>query len=251
MAHAPNINDRFFEGFYKEVWRRLIPDGLSEAEADFIEDVSSLQEGQKVLDLMCGYGRHSIPLGLRGFETTAVDNLPDYIEEIREKAREGVLPITAVCDRIVDLKLTDTYDAAICMGNSFAFFNREEALSILHNLAAHLKVGGAFIINTWMIGEIAIKHFQEKEWFYAGEYKYLIDNQYLLQPARIESEHIIIREDGATESIKGIDYIFTITELEVLLQQAGFSLDAIYATPRKRPFRLGDTRAYIVAKKAG
>jgi SAM-dependent methyltransferase len=249
MAHSDNINDHFFQGFYKEVWRKLIPAGLSEAEADFIEDISSLQAGQKVLDLMCGYGRHALPLSQRGFQTTAVDNLADYIDEIREKASQEQLPLTAVCSRVVDLELTETYDAAICMGNSFAFFNSSEAASILHNISAHLKAGGVFLINTWMLGEIAIKHFQEKEWFYAGEYKYLIDNQYLFYPSRIESEHIIIRKDGATESINGVDYIFTISELDAMLGEAGFSIDAIYATPRKKAFRLGDTRAYIVAKK--
>ncbi len=249
MAHGSNINDSFFQGFYKEVWRKLVPEGLSEAEADFIEDVSSLREGQKVLDLMCGYGRHAIPLSRRGFPTTAVDNLPEYIDEISRQASEENLPLSGLCTRVVDMELTQTYDAAICMGNSFAFFNREEALSILQNLAVHLKSGGVFIINTWMLGEIAIKHFQEKEWFYADNYKYLIDNKYLFHPTRIESEHIIIQEDGATESIRGVDYIFTTSELDTMLKEAGFTIDAVYSTPRKRLFRLGDTRAYVVARK--
>ncbi len=49
--------------------------------------------------------------------------------------------------------------------------------------------------------------------------------------------------------IKGIDYIFTASELQEILNTAGFSLNEMYCTPRKRKFQLGDSRAYIVAEK--
>jgi 2-polyprenyl-3-methyl-5-hydroxy-6-metoxy-1,4-benzoquinol methylase len=249
MNGYQNINDIFFDGFYKDVWRKLIPAGLTEAEAEFIEEIAGLQSGDKVLDIMCGYGRHAFSLAKKGFSITAVDNLEDYVNEISEQAVNEVLPIKAIHSGVLELELHQTYDAIICMGNSFAFFNEEEAISVLQKLYAHLKPGGIFLINTWMLGEIAIKHYKEKDWFYAGEYKYLIDNKYLFNPTRIESEHIIIRSDGATENIKGVDYIFTFAELETILQKTGFSIKDIYSTPRKRKFQFGDTRAYIAVQK--
>ena len=248
MKHQ-NINDTFFEGFYKDVWRKLIPAGLTEAETDFIEDVAHLQQGEKVLDVMCGYGRHALLLGNRKYNVTAVDNLPDYIDEINTKAEEQQIQVHGVCSGLLDVELSHTYDAAICMGNSFAFFGEQDALSVLQKMSAHIKRGGVFIINTWMLGEIAIKHYRDKDWFYADGYKYLIDNQYLFNPTRIESEHIIIRQDGATETIKGIDYIFTVSEVGKLLDKAGFSLTALYSTPRKKEFKFGDSRVYIVSTK--
>jgi len=45
------------------------------------------------------------------------------------------------------------------MGNSFAFFDRQDAVTILKNISGHLKAGGIFIINSWMIAEVALKHF--------------------------------------------------------------------------------------------
>jgi SAM-dependent methyltransferase len=249
MIPAQNINDGFFKGLYKDVWRELIPPGLSEAETDFIADVAGLEKGQQVLDIMCGYGRHALLLGQRGYAVTAIDNLPEYVSEINTAAAATALPVKAICGSALNLSLDSHYDAAICMGNSFAFFNEADALAVLQQLSAHLKPGGVFLINTWMLGEIAIRHFKAKDWFYAGRYKYLIDNQYHFDPARIESEHIIIRDDGETETISGVDYILTLGELTQVLQAAGMELDAVYATPRKRPFQMGDTRAYIVAKK--
>jgi cyclopropane fatty-acyl-phospholipid synthase-like methyltransferase len=250
MIPAQNINDGFFKGLYKDVWRELIPPGLSEAETDFIAEIAHLEKGQRVLDIMCGYGRHALLLAQRGYTVTAVDNLPEYVAEINSAAASGGLPVEAICGSALDISLNGYYDAAICMGNSFAFFNEADALTVLQKLSAHLKPGGLFLINTWMLGEIAIRHFKPKDWFYAGRYKYLIDNQYHFDPARIESEHIIIRDDGETETIAGVDYILTLGELAKMLQAAGMELNAVYATPRKRPFQMGDTRAYIVAKKS-
>ncbi len=246
---AQNINTVFFDGLYKDVWRKIIPEGLTAAEVDFLMEMGRLEKESKVLDIMCGYGRHAIELAKRGCQVRAIDNAEEYIEEIKQAAIESKLPITPVKADVTALKLEEQYDMAVCMGNSLAFFNEEEVSGILKALSAHLKKGGIFIINTWMLGEIAIKYFKEKDWFYVEDYKYLIESEYLLNPTRIESTHTIITANDEIETIKGIDYVFTISEMQGLLQNNGMNLSGIYATPRKRRFRLGDTRAYIVAEK--
>lgn len=248
-AASSNINNTFFEGSYKDIWRGLIPQGLTEAEVDFVEDTCQMQEGSRVLDLMCGYGRHALELGKRGYSVTAVDNLEAYVSEINTRAREAGLPVEGVVADAARLELEGTYDAIICMGNSFSFFNEEAAVSILQKLSAHLRTGGRLIINSWMIGEIAIRHFKEKDWYPVGPYKCIIDNRYRFNPARIESEQHILHPDGTVEVNRGVDYIFTLSELETLFDKAAFSLQGVFSTPRKKPFQLGDSRAYIVAER--
>jgi SAM-dependent methyltransferase len=249
MTTHPNINNNFFEGSYKEVWRKLILPGLTEAEVDFIIEVADLQLNDHVLDLMCGYGRHALELGRRNYKVTAIDNLPAYTNEIKTIAADEGLPVKAVAADVVNIQFDSKYEAAICMGNSFAFFNKEDALKLLRNIALALNKNAKFIINTWMLGEIAIRHFKEKDWFYVDDYKYLIDSKYLFNPTRIESDHIIIRAGMEAEVIKGIDYILTASELNEILITAGFTLNEMFSTPRKRKFQFGDTRAYIVAEK--
>lgn len=227
----------------------MIPPGLTEAEVDFIQEICSLKEGSKVLDIMCGYGRHALELAKRGVDVTAVDNLQAYIDEINSKAVQQSVNINAVCEDVLQVQLHDVYDAIICMGNSFAFFDRAAALTILKNTSAHLKNGGIFIINSWMIAEVAIRHFKEKDWHYAGEYKCLLDYKYFFHPSRIESEQTIIAPDGIVEVVKGVDYIFTLDELEAMFNEAGLQTKHVYSTPRKKRFTLGDGRVYVVVKK--
>jgi len=244
-----NINNSFFNSVYKDVWKKLIPNGLTEAEVDFIIETTGLQPGDKVLDIMCGYGRHSIELGKRGIDVTSIDNLSEYIEEIKAKAQEQNLPVRGLQAGILEVELKENYDAIICMGNSFSFFNKEETSQILKKLSLSLKPGGILIINSWMIAEIALKHFKEKDWFQVEEYKYLLDYKFHFQPNRIESEQTIVSTDGTVDILKGIDYIFSLDELESMFLDAGLSTKELYSTPRKRRFVLGDGRIYMVVEK--
>jgi SAM-dependent methyltransferase len=244
-----NINNSFFNSVYKDVWKKLIPNGLTEAEVDFIMETADLQPGDKVLDIMCGYGRHSIELGKRGIDVTSIDNLNEYIEEIKANAHQQNLPVRGIKAGILEVELQENYDAIICMGNSFSFFNKEETSQILKKLSLSLKPGGILIINSWMIAEIALKHFKEKDWFQVEEYKYLLDYKFHFQPNRIESEQTIVSADGTVDVLKGIDYIFSLDELESMFLDAGLSTKELYSTPRKRRFVLGDGRIYIVVEK--
>jgi hypothetical protein len=49
--------------------------------------------------------------------------------------------------------------------------------------------------------------------------------------------------------IKGVDYIFTLAELEEMFQQTGFKTKDLFSTPGKRKFNLGDGKIYIVIEK--
>jgi cyclopropane fatty-acyl-phospholipid synthase-like methyltransferase len=246
-----NINDAFFRGRYKEVWRQIIPAGLTEAETDFIVELAALKPGAKLLDIMSGYGRHSLELAKRGYDVTSLDIEADYISEINTKAKEARLSIHTIEGSVLKNLPDGKFDAVICMGNSFAFFPEEDVKTLLARLASILNPGGALIINTWMIAEIAIRHFRDKEWHEMNGYHYLISNQYHADPSRIESTHIILDNEGNKEEIRGIDYIFTLRELRTMLEAEGFSAPVVYSTPRKRPFQLGDGKAYIVAKRPG
>ena len=249
MPSSQNINNHFFEGLYKEVWRTIIPPALTEAECDFIQDVANLQPSDKVLDMMCGYGRHTIELAKRDLHVTAIDNLTDYIEEINEISGKQGLDIRAISGDIMDVQLDQEYKAAICMGNSFAFFNAEEALALLKKLSKSLAPQGVLIINSWMIAEIAIKYFKQYDWHYSGPYKCILENNYLFHPSRIETDQTIIAPNGQIENVKGVDYIFTLNELESMFNEAGLCTAGLYSTPRKKKFVLGDGRIYIVAEK--
>jgi 2-polyprenyl-3-methyl-5-hydroxy-6-metoxy-1,4-benzoquinol methylase len=244
-----NINDTYFDGYYKEIWKTIIPDELTVKEVDFMLPYFNLQPGNKVLDLMCGYGRHAVALAKKGMNVTAVDNLPEYINEVQLVASTEKLTLKAIQANVLDYKPDDVYDLAMCMGNSLNFFNTDDTTKILANIFSHLKTGGHLLINSWSIAEIAIKNFKEKSWSNVGNLKFLTESKYLFHPSRIETESTIIAPDGSMEVKTGIDYIFSINEIEAMLTTAGFLLKEVYSIPGRKKFTLGEPRAYIVAEK--
>jgi 2-polyprenyl-3-methyl-5-hydroxy-6-metoxy-1,4-benzoquinol methylase len=245
-----NINDSYFDGYYKEIWRAMIPEELTTKEVDFMLPYFNLQPGSKVLDLMCGYGRHAIALAKKGISVIAVDNLSDYINEIKQVAEKENLSIKPVKSSVMDYKTDETFDLVLCMGNSLNFFNADNIVQILSNISSYLKADGHLLLNTWSLAEIAIKQFKEKTWSYAGNLKFLVDSKYLFHPTRIETESTIIAPDGKTENKTGIDYIFSVSEMETMLNKSGLVMKEIYSIPGRKKFALGETRAYIIAARA-
>jgi cyclopropane fatty-acyl-phospholipid synthase-like methyltransferase len=245
-----NINNSYFDGHYKDIWKSIIPAELTVKEIEFILRYFNLTKGDKVLDLMCGYGRHAISLAQNGIEVTAVDNLKEYIDEIRSIVNDEGLSVKAVKADIITYIFNDTFDLAICMGNSIGFFSRDEIIKLLSSVSRSLKKNGQLLIHTWSLAEIAIPEFKERTWSIVNELRYLADAKYLFHPTRIETETTIIQQDGTTEVKLAVDYIFSIAEMEQILNQAGFILKEIFSIPGKKVFALGEPRAYIVAEKS-
>src|SRR6478609_7240411 len=140
-----NVNNSFFDGYYKDIWRQIFPEKTTKAEVDFIVEEAKLDSSSKVLDLMCGYGRHSLELARRKINVTAVDNLPDYINEIQEKTRSEKLSLQCICIDVLEMEIDQEYDAVICMGNSLQFFNEEDVIRLLSNISEHLKAKGKLV----------------------------------------------------------------------------------------------------------
>ena len=243
-----NINDSFFDGYYKDIWKAVIPEQLTEKEVEFMLPYFNLKEGDKVLDLMCGYGRHALALARKGITTTAVDNLADYIDEIRNIAVKENLAVNTVQTDVLSFSTKEKFDLVLCMGNSINFFNAHDTLALLKNIFSFLKPGGHLLIHTWSIAEIAVKTFKEKSESQLRDIQFITESQFLFQPTRIEATSTIIK-DGKTEIKKGIDYIFSINEMGSMLKQAGLTLKEVYSIPGRKKFTLGEPRAYLVAAK--
>ena len=248
-SKSENINNHFFDGYYKDIWRHIFPEKTTLAEVDFIFDASKLNTESHLLDIMCGYGRHSIELAKRGVHVSAIDNLPDYVNEIKEKAAVQNLDIDCICADVLEVQIDKKFDAVICMGNSLQFFNEEDTLRVLTNISDHIKPGGKFYINTWSLTEIAVKNIKEKSWSRIEDFLLISDCKIIFYPTRMEMNSIIITDSGEREEKIGIDYIFSINEMESMLNKTGFQLKEIYSIPGKKQFTVGEPRAYIVAEK--
>ncbi len=241
----------FFEGLPQVAWKQDQQDEYTDWEVDFLVDVLELKPGNKVLDVMAGYGRHALPLAGRGFAPTAVDISAEYCDELEAAARAEKLEVQVLKDDFLEIELPEkTFDAAYCIGNSFSFFNRETMQQFLQKIADHLAPGGRFAAHTQLLAESALPHFQEYSWLPVGEdIKYMVRNRYDAHEGVIHAELTYIRgEEQVTRQIE--QYVYTLAELSAMMESAGLTVLETFGSLDGEPFALGDEQAYILARRS-
>jgi SAM-dependent methyltransferase len=244
-----NINDNFFDGHYKQIWKNFIPEQLTNKEVAFMIPFFKLDEKSKVLDMMCGYGRHALGLGRKGIPVTAIDNQASYIDEVNATAEKENLPVTGVNNTIQDFKPVEKFHLAICMGNSLQFFERKTVIEILSTVAGCMNAGGQLLINSWSIAEIVFRNFKDKSSNKLGDLEFEVESVFEMFPSRVEVKSKIITADGEVEEKKSVDYIYSINEMATMLAEAGFRLQEVYSIPGRKKFTLGEPRAYFIAER--
>lgn|GEM_PF-408537 len=105
-----------------------------------------------VVDLACGTGRFAIGLGKRGFAVSGVDISRDMIAYAFERSKEAGVPVELFTKDVTDFQLYRTFDAAICMTGSFAYFHPAEAMEAhLGKVAEHVRQGGLYVIDATVV----------------------------------------------------------------------------------------------------
>lgn len=103
-----------------------------------------LSKGDKILDLPCGKGRHSIFLYEQGFDTTGADLSVNSIEYAKQFEKENLN------FRIHDMRdpLNGSYDAIFNLFTSFGYFNQETTnIKVLKNFKNALNDGGHIVVD--------------------------------------------------------------------------------------------------------
>ena len=87
--------------WYKKVWTMDIQNMSwvedTKKEVDFLIDQLKLQGNERILDLACGYGRHSMELARRGYDVTGIDITSEYIKYATEQAKKECLKAKFLC----------------------------------------------------------------------------------------------------------------------------------------------------------
>lgn len=141
----------------------------TQRQVDFLLEKLQLQRGAKILDLACGFGRHSLALARRGFSVTGVDITPDYVRYAREQAESEGLDARFLCADIREVQFEGEFDAVLNIADGAIGYleNDAENRKIFEAAAKALKPGGRHFMDV-MNGDYADCHFPCQLWE-AGE----------------------------------------------------------------------------------
>jgi SAM-dependent methyltransferase len=117
-------------------------------ELPFFDGLFEGRRVQRVLDVACGTGHHTIALAQRGYQVLGTDLSGAMVELARENATAaGVDVVFAQLGFGEHATLGRTFDAVLCLGNSLPHLLTESALeAALADFATVLRPGGLLVV---------------------------------------------------------------------------------------------------------
>lgn len=191
------------------------------SEVDAIVAALGLTEGQRILDVGCGPGRHALELAGRGFQVVGVDISSTFIDLAREGAPEGA--VFVVGDARL-MEFDSEFDAVISLcqgafglaggpGSDRAVLDPDGA--ILERIVAATRKGGGVALSAFS-AYFQVRFLEDGDTFDAG--------------TGVNLEKTVLRDlTGAEVETDLWTTCFTPRELRLLCDRAGLDVTDIYS----------------------
>ncbi len=148
LVDGAKMNPKITKEWFKTRWTKSIEKSpwteKTKVEIDFIVSLLKLNGYEKVLDIGCGYGRHSLELARRGFDVVGVDITESLIVDAKQRAKKLGLNAQFTCIDVLDLDYSDCFDVVLSIrdGAIGYFDNETDNLKIFDVVASALKKQG-------------------------------------------------------------------------------------------------------------
>ncbi|KXH87383.1 class I SAM-dependent methyltransferase [Sporosarcina sp. HYO08] len=219
---------------FAAVYDELMTDIPYDVYVDLIDITLSGIEKKRILDVGCGTGQLSIKLAKKGADVTGIDLSANMLKVAKERALEQSLTVQFKQQPMQQLDGLFEFDAAVIAIDSLNYLQRkEDVIQTFERIHSALKAGGKLLFDVHSI-------YKTDEVFMEGPFVY--DSgpiAYIWQTAEGENPHSVYSElaffvRNADGSYGRFDEIheqrtFPVYEYVEMLQQAGFSIERIFA----------------------
>ena len=228
-----------FGDLYSQYYDLLYQDKDYSAEADYIDSLikDHGKDVKTILDLGCGTGKHDELLCDKGYTVHGVDISKEMLEiaETRRKDKEDKL--TFDHSDITQLNINRRFDVVTSLFHVMSYQNTNTALDkVFSNVRHHLNEDGLFIFDFWYgpavltdLPKTTIKRLENKSIKVTRIAESKLNAQYNTVDVNFNI-FVTQKENGNTiekNELHTMRYFFD-TELEILSNKHGFSIEAKY-----------------------
>lgn len=240
--------DAFFSEFYLRAYREAERDAEAHGQALAAAELAGCPPGGEILDVPCGFGRHTLPLAAAGYRVTGVDRAQTLIDEARRRAGDGRWPKLVRAD-YRDLPFADgSFDAALNLFSSLGYLGDEEDTRALAEIGRVLRADGRLLVEL-MHRDRLVRSFTEHDWHLMGEGRLLLEQRTFDPVSGIaQTTQTLIEASGERDSRTFSIRVYTATELLAMLERAGFAEARCHGDLAGGPFAT-DTRLVVVARR--
>jgi SAM-dependent methyltransferase len=192
-------------------------------EVEFIEAALRIPNGGRILDLCCGYGRHTVPLAAKGYELVGLDLSLDMLKAALGRAQANSLAIKFVHGDMRDLNFREVFDGVYSFDSSFGFFTEPENLMVLRGVHDALKRGGRFVLDV-ANRDSAIRGIPTRNWWEGDGCLVQEDIEFDYMTSRLVIKRFAVFADGMQREYNISMRLYAVHELVRMLQMVGFEV---------------------------
>jgi D-alanine-D-alanine ligase len=217
-----------FNSLYLETDGDVIENDRNTAdEVDLLIRSVGLERNDRILDLCCGQGRHSLELARRGFpNVTGLDRSRYLIRLARKRTKQANLQVSFHEGDARRFRLGDAEFHCVCiLGNSFGYFERpEDDLAVLEAVSRALASGGSLVMDL-MDGDWMRRHFEPRSWEWVDQNHLVCRERDLAEDGdRLISREVVVHaERGVIADQFYAERLYSKERLDALLKRAGFT----------------------------
>jgi ubiquinone/menaquinone biosynthesis C-methylase UbiE len=244
----PETWDAFFSDFYLRAYADEQRQEEARAQALAAARLADCPDGGELLDVPCGFGRHSVPLARAGYRVTGVDRSESLLTEAKRRGGGERWPKLVRAD-YRELPFPDErFDAAINLFTSLGYLGDEQDTRVLTQIGRVLRPGGRLVIEA-LHRDRLVRHFSEQDWRSLGAGRLLLEQRTFDACSGVaQTTQTLIDSEGERDSRSFTVRVYTPTELLAMLDRAGFDEARCYGGLDGEPFTT-DTRLVIVARR--
>ena len=210
-------------------------------------------ESGTVLDLACGTGSLTVELSKRGYDMIGVDASGDMLCRAQNKAFESGVSPMFLCQRMQELDLYGTVDAAVCSLDSINHLTDEEDVRrTFERLRLFVAPGGVFIFDV----NTVYKHknvLGDNVFVYEYPDVFCVwQNSFNGQDNTVDIELDFFEKSGETYKRRSENFserAYEIDFLKSLLDKTGFDTKFVFDDMSREPLRADSQRAVIAARR--
>jgi SAM-dependent methyltransferase len=240
--------DAFFSDFYLRAYADDTRDAEAVEQALAAARLAGCEPGADVLDVPCGFGRHTIALARAGYRAVGVDRSAALLDEARRRAGGERWPKLTRAD-YRELPFAEaSFDAALNLFTSLGYLGDEEDVKVLAAIRRVLRPGGRLVLET-MHRDRLLLAWSDNDWRLMGEGRLLLEQRTFDAAAGVaQVTPTLIDGAGGRDSRSFSIRAYTATELLAMLDAAGFAGARCHGDLEGGPFSPA-TRLVIAATR--